>query len=167
MVFRIIQKKYWGILGSFMGFMIFTTAPAALNSAINAWAPISWWVDITEIQASNIDVETLHQSIVIVRDVKRELNGYPRQELYLENRNGRLTELYSTEKKTIVDYEPRESGVENLPLNFWNNKPGVAEKLQSNLTVGETYQWVWVIEFIRPNGNTKIQRYTSNSFQAI
>lgn len=150
-------------MGALLGMILFMLVPSAVNNLFYNYAPIEWWVDVKSINVSNIDAETMHQTIEIERTVSRELNGIPRQELYLVAGDDE-TELFQVPAPTVqVDYEPKPDNNTVLPFDFWENK-GVDDQLRAIIKNDETYRWVWVIEFERPNGITEVKRYPSNTF---
>jgi hypothetical protein len=163
---KILKQNIPNFIASAIGAIIFMTLPILGNEYIDRFANISHWVDIKSIEVSNIDIDTLEQDITINRKVKRELNGIPKQELFLVTDNGEDVLFDTPRTSFLVSYEPNDTQSAELPRDFWINKDGVEEDLRKHLTIGQKYKWVWVIEFIRPNGQTEISRYESNIFEA-
>lgn len=163
---KIVFQKKNAILCAIIGAVVFSLVPIVIHESINRFAPISYWVDIQSIIVSDIDIETLHQSVTINRVVRNEINGYPRQELQLVKVDDPDNELLTTAPSVSpVDFEKKENNTTLLPVNFWIKK-GIEQELRNTLEIDTLYRWVWVIEFVRPNGETEIERYPTNTFQA-
>lgn len=158
-------EKRWGVIGAAVGVLVFMYIPSAINSAFYNYAPIEWWVNVQEIKVSNIDLETMHQTIEIKREINREINGTPCQELYLVEEGESIgTELLQVPPSTsLADYEPKDNNVTVLPFDFWVKK-GVADDLRAIIKPDKSYRWVWVIQFERPNGILEVKRYPTNTF---
>lgn len=159
-----VQKHRIRLASAAIMAVVFGMIPVLVDEAINRFAPISWWVDVQEIRVSDLEMGTMHQEIEIHRKVRRELNGWPRQELYLVTSQGEVEIISTGEPTFLADYEKRDGDVEYLPLDFWERK-GIKDDLLKQTSEGEVYRWVWVIEFIKPNGTTEIERHGSNWFK--
>ncbi len=167
MLVTTLQRKSNAIIGAIIGGLLFTLLPIIVDESIKRFAPVEWYVEVQQIVVSDINASTTEQDIKIYRKVKREINGKPRQELYLIDATGATTEIYDTPiSLDLADYEKRGDNIENLGTNFWIQK-GVSEDLKQALIPGHIYRWVWVIEFILPSGETEIRRYYSNTFTAV
>lgn len=154
------------ILLAILGALIFTTLPSNINGIYNAYAPIDWFVDVQSIEVTDLTLKTMEQDITIYRKVNRELNGFPRQELFQVMPDGLEREVYNVPAPEVpADYEPTTTQSTYLGDSFWHCK-GVADDLRRVIEPGAKYRWVWVIEYIRPDGSTEIVRHPSNVFVA-
>lgn len=161
------HNKRYGLIGAVIGGLLFSYIPFWVNNYIVTVGAIdTWYVDVEKIVASDMETGTTYQTVEIHREVHREINGKPRQELYHVVGDEEV-EIYSTPpSRYVADYEPREANVEPLDFDFWVNK-GVSDDILAVIEQGQEYRWVWVIEFIRPNGETETHRYPSNVWTAI